>query len=382
VRVPVWAPALGALLAAQTVLLLAAAAAVGALWLGSAERSQQSRQTLPARPDLVLRLDGFPAGVCQPDPLQPAGCGSGSSTPRRLGTEVHILPGSSKEIVVEQRVEVRAAGAALASRYLAGAAVRAAASADSVGVSVPAWNPWDPRLLEGHNRVTLVLPPQVRLVTGAGPSGAGAPGSGTSRRLANPGNEPNAPNVPNTPNAPAGRQGQSVHVAAEATWPGEASAWQGDVTVDGEVRGDVVVVGGTATVNGVVDGSVSVWNGAAVVAAGAHVGGSVSVVSGSLSVRPGAQVGGGVTAWRPAGPVTVSGTVARDARVVDGGLDLAAGARVGGALMAWSPPSPVQVDGAIRGDAGVLGGGLRFGPQASVGGHVRVWRGSCAGAPC
>jgi hypothetical protein len=368
--VPVWARLLGVLLALQTVLLLAGATATGALLFGSADRSLQSRQTLPARPDLVLRLNGFPA-ACQPGPLQPAGCAASRWTPRLIGTEVRIVPARSNEIVVEQEVEVRAAGAGLARRYLAEAAVQPSTGAGGVTLSVAGWNAWDPRLLQGQNRLTLAVPAQVRVRSGY---------SGT-RGAANPGTAPNVPNAPNAPNAPNGRQGQSIQVAAGVTFPGDASAWQGDVTVDGEVRGDVSVVGGTATINGTVDGSISVWDGTAVVAGGARVGGTVSVVAGSLTIGPGAQVGA-VRAWQPLAPVSIYGTVARDVWVVTGGLDVAAGARVAAAVTVWSPPSSVQVDGTVGGDVGVSRGDVRFGPQSGLGGRVRIWNGTCSGPPC
>lgn len=371
--VPWWARVLGALLAVQVVALLLCAGAAGALLMGSASQSAHSARTLPAARALALDLAGFPSVDCRGALAAGRPCQASQSSPRGLGGHLLVVPGGPGGIVVEQDVQVRAAGPALARQLLAATAVRDSSTAAGLTLSTPGWNGWDPRLLQADDRVTIRVPPQVALLAPGARPGA-TPATGST------GNPPNAPNAPNPPNAPNGRAGQSVAVASGSTLTGSAEAWQGNVTVDGHVTGDVSVVGGNATINGRVDGAVHVWNGTAVIAG--SVGQAVAVSGGQVMVAPQGSVGGEVQAWRPPAPVAIYGTVAQDVSVVTGGLQIAQGANVGRSVTVWTPGRPVEVEGAVARDLGVSGGDVRFGPHASVGGRVRVWQGSCSGAPC
>jgi hypothetical protein len=371
-HVPWWARALALLLAAQTVALVVGAGAAGALLLGSASQSAHAARTLPAAPALALDLAGLSGVDCRAQLAAGRPCQASRSSPRGLAVQLRVVPGSAGGIAVEQDVQVRAAGPALAQQLANAAAVRSSATPAGVTLSTPAWNGWDPRLLQADNEVTVRVPPQVALLPpGATPRATPSGGSG---------NPPNAPNAPNPPNAPNGRAGQSVAVPPGTTLAGTAAAWQGNVTVDGHVTGDVSVVGGNATINGRVDGAVHVWNGTAVIAG--SVGQAVTVSGGQLTVAPQGNVGGEVQVWRPPAPVAIYGTVAQDVSVVTGGLEIAQGASAARNVTVWTPGRPVEIEGAIGRDLGVSGGDVRFGPQASLGGRARVWHGSCSGAPC
>lgn len=372
-RVPWWARVLGALLALQVVVLVAGMGAAGALLLGSASHSAHSTRTLGAGPALALDLGGFPGVDCRAQLAAGRPCEASRSSPRGFAGQLRVVPGGPGGIVVEQDVQVRAAGPTLARQLAGSAAVRDSSTAAGVTLSTPGWNGWDPRLLQADDRVTVRVPPQVTLLPpGARPGATPAAGSA--------GNPPNAPNAPNPPNAPNGQAGRSVAVASGTTRAGDVAAWQGNVTVDGHVTGDVSVVGGSATITGRVDGSVDVWNGTAVIAG--SVGHAVGVSDGQLTVAPQGNVGGEVQVWRPPAPVAVYGTVAQDVSVVTGGLEIAQGANVGRSVTVWTPGRPVMVEGAVARDLSVSGGDVQFGPRASLGGRVRVWQGSCSGAPC
>jgi hypothetical protein len=375
--VPWWARLLAALLALQVIALVVAAGAAGSLLLGSASQSARAARTLPAGPTLALHLAGFGNVDCRAALAAGRPCAASQSSPRGIGAELRVVPGDTGGIVVEQDAQVRAAGPALARQLLAAAAVRDSSTAAGLTLSTQGWNGWDPRLLQAQSRVTIRVPRRVVLLApgatpGATPTPTPAPGSA--------GNPPNAPNAPNPPNAPTGRAGQSVAVAPGSTHTGDAAAWQGNVTVDGEVTGNVSVVGGNATINGRVDGAVHVWNGTAVIAG--SVGQGVEVSGGQLTVAPQGNVGGEVRVWRPPAPVTIYGTVAQDLSVVTGGLEIAQGATAGRNVTVWTPGRPVKVEGAVARDLGVSGGDVQFGPQASLGGRAHVWHGSCSGAPC
>lgn len=367
-RPALWAKLVGSVLALQVILLLGTAGGAGAVYLVSMDRSAHASHTYPGRPALELALNGFPSLDCRSVSAGSPPCAASRSTARLLGTQVRVVPGEAGEIVVEQDVRVRAAGPATAGGFLAAASVGGGATRGAVRLAAAGWNPWDPRLIQGSDTVTIRVPPNVRVLTPHGPP----PSSG------NPPNAPNAPNVPNTPN---GRAGEPIQVPAGTTRTGDAAAWQADVSVDGDVTGDVSVVGGTARIAGTVHGSVKVWNGTAIVTG--HVGRYVEVSGGSVTIGPEAAVAGAVTVWHPPAPVSIMGTVNGPVQVVTGGLELGESGRVGRSVTVWTPGSLVQIDGSVGGDVGVYEGEVEFGPRSKLGGRVRMWNGgSCAGAPC
>lgn len=365
--VPLWARVLGVLLALQVVVLVGAAGVAGTVWLGGADRYRHSTETLPPRPALALDLVGFGGVNCGfVRPGHPP-CLRSASTRGVITTDLRVQPGKPGAIVVDDDAGVRAAGPALADRYLGDAAIHASTTQQAVTLSVGGWSRWDLRLLRAWQHVTILVPPDVRVATPVGPP-------------ANPGNLPNAPNAPNVPNTPNGASGRPIDVAAGTRWAGEASAWNADVTVEGEVPGDVNVVGGSATITGTVDGNVNVWDGTAVITG--HVLRQVSVSGGAVTIQPQGTVGGEVLAWRTTGPVSIRGRVGGPVSVVMGSLTLAEGGHVGRGVMVWTPDGPVHIDGTVGGDAGVSRGSIVFGARSSLGGRVRVWNGSCAGPPC
>ena len=56
---------------------------------------------------------------------------------------------------------------------------------------------------------------------------------------------------------------------------GDALIFNGDATIDGDVRGQVIALNGDVTVSGDVEESVLATNGTVTISAGAHVGGDV-----------------------------------------------------------------------------------------------------------
>jgi hypothetical protein len=90
--------------------------------------------------------------------------------------------------------------------------------------------------------------------------------------------------------------GEDLYIGAGEVVQGDATVTDGDITVDGEVRGIVVVVQGNAYIHGKVVGDVSVVGGDAWLTAGSSVTGNVLVLAGGKVERQeGATIGGEVS---------------------------------------------------------------------------------------
>lgn len=147
----------------------------------------------------------------------------------------------------------------------------------------------------------------------------------------------------------------SERVVVSSAVAGDLAAVGGDVSVDGRVRGDVMLAGGDVVISSDIDGDVRAVGGTVTILG--RVGGDVVVAGGEVRIGEGASVGRDLIV--AGGRVRVSGSVGGDVEVWSN--ESVIDARVGGRVSVHSKEGLYVGDGAV-----VVGDLSYYGSQKQV----------------